>query len=351
MEIANKIKHLRYKSGLTQNQLAARLGVTAQAVSKWENSITMPDITLLPKIAIEFGISIDELFDLTLEQKLDRIEKSMELEDEFTSEVFKEYEIFLKETLATDTENQRILSLLAHLYHHRMESDAKKVSQYARKAIKIQPETKDCQWLLNMSEGQIAWDWNCFEHSKIIDFYKDVIDSDNITPPTPLPYYYLIDNLIFDHRTKEAAQYLKRLETIPAHKPFLITVYRAYIALVDFDVRKADSIIEEGLEKHSDNGAFIFEAAQYYARKCEYKKALELYETSWRLEENSKPRYTDALYGILKIYEIIGEKENALKTYDRIHDVLINEWGFCNDDRAVIELELEKNALARKIVT
>ena len=78
MELGNKIKQLRQKSGLTQNQLASALGVTAQAISKWENSVTMPDITLLPQIAIEFGISIDELFDLTLEQKLDRIEKSIE---------------------------------------------------------------------------------------------------------------------------------------------------------------------------------------------------------------------------------------------------------------------------------
>ena len=80
MELGNKIKQLRHKSGLTQEQLASRLGVSAQAVSKWETDVTMPDITLLPMIAAEFGISIDELFDLTTEQKLYRIEKRIETE-------------------------------------------------------------------------------------------------------------------------------------------------------------------------------------------------------------------------------------------------------------------------------
>ena len=59
MEIGNKIKQLRYKTSLTQEQLADRLGISAQAVSKWENSVSMPDITFLPDLAEIFGVSID----------------------------------------------------------------------------------------------------------------------------------------------------------------------------------------------------------------------------------------------------------------------------------------------------
>ena len=345
MEIGTKIKKLRQKAGLTQDQLASKLGVTAQAVSKWENFVTVPDIALLPQIAIEFGISIDDLFDLTLEQKLDRIENSIEFEEELAADTFNEYEAFLQEKLAENKTNSRILSLLANLYHHRMESDSKKVSKYARESIRMQPEKKDCQWLLDKAEGQLPWDWNCFEHSKLIDFYKEIIEGDTVEPPTPLPYYYLIDNLIADHRTKEASEYLCKLETIPAHKPFLVTTYRAHIALAEFDEKKADLIIAEGLEKYSDNGGFIFEAAQYFAKKCNYEKAIELYERSWELEENSKPRFTDTLYGIARIYGIIGDKEKVLHTYDRILKELIEEWKFSSDDRVVTEVEAEKNAI------
>ena len=129
MEIGAKIKYLRCKSGLTQEQLAEKLGLSGQSVSKWENAVAMPDITLLPKLAEEFGVSIDELFDLTCEQKLRRIENRMDLEGELPGDVFREYEEFLKEQLAAGLDRRRILSLLAHLYHHRMQSDARKVSR------------------------------------------------------------------------------------------------------------------------------------------------------------------------------------------------------------------------------
>ena len=81
MDIGNKIKQLRQKANLTQEQLGDSLGISAQSVSKWENSITMPDISLLPLLSSELGVTIDELFDLTTSQKLQRIERRIDLED------------------------------------------------------------------------------------------------------------------------------------------------------------------------------------------------------------------------------------------------------------------------------
>ncbi len=62
-----KICESRHKCGLTQDQLAERLGVSAQAVSKWERGESMPDSVLLPIIAKELGVSIDSLFDIEKE--------------------------------------------------------------------------------------------------------------------------------------------------------------------------------------------------------------------------------------------------------------------------------------------
>ena len=187
------------------------------------------------------------------------------------------------------------------------------------------------------------------EHSSIIDFYKEVIKNDTSMPATPLPYYYLIDNLIADRRVKEAREYLEKVRMLPGHRPFLITVYKAHIALAEFDEKTADSIIEEGFKEFSENGGFLFEAAQYYARKCDYEKALRLYEESWKAEENKKPRYTDALYGIAKIYGIMGEREKVAVAYDRIIESMKTEWGFADDDRAVIEVEYEKNKTLNRL--
>ena len=88
MKIGDKIRQMRIKAGFTQEQLASKLGVSAQSVSKWENAISMPDITLLPYIAEVFGVSIDDLFDLTTEHKLKRIENRIEIEEELSYDVF-----------------------------------------------------------------------------------------------------------------------------------------------------------------------------------------------------------------------------------------------------------------------
>lgn len=62
MNIGSNIKALRISAGLTQEQLAGSLGVSFQAVSKWETNANTPDIQLLPQIAKLFCVSIDALF-------------------------------------------------------------------------------------------------------------------------------------------------------------------------------------------------------------------------------------------------------------------------------------------------
>ena len=339
MDIGNKIKQLRQKAQLTQEELGSALGISAQSISKWETGITMPDISLLPLLSGELGVTIDELFDLTTDQKLKRLEKRLDVEEEFSSGVFYEYESFLKNLLDEATDKRKILSLLAHLYHHRMESDSKKVSKYAREAIMISPEIKECQWLLQKAEGACCWDWNISNHTDVIDFYKEVIENDNITPKTPLPYYEVMDNLISDHRTSEAREYLDKYKTLPAHKPFLIPVYEAYIAMAEYDVHTADEIMSSALKEFSDHSGFLFESAQYHARKCEYEKAIEFYEASWSADQDNKPRYTDALDGLATIYTILGEKAKAIETYDRMIACIRDEWGYKEEDAAVTEVE------------
>lgn len=74
MNIGKKIKELRKQRGITQEQLAESVGVSFQAVSKWENNIALPDIILIPRLANYFSVSIDELFDFNLNE----IEKEIE---------------------------------------------------------------------------------------------------------------------------------------------------------------------------------------------------------------------------------------------------------------------------------
>ena len=60
--IGMTIQQLRSRRRVGQGELAATLGVSVQAVSKWETGKANPDLNLLPKLAEYFGVSIDSLF-------------------------------------------------------------------------------------------------------------------------------------------------------------------------------------------------------------------------------------------------------------------------------------------------
>ncbi len=68
MTIGKRIAARRREKGLKQDDLAQMLGVSPQAVSKWENDQTCPDISLLPKLAEILGVSVDELLSGKKEQ-------------------------------------------------------------------------------------------------------------------------------------------------------------------------------------------------------------------------------------------------------------------------------------------
>lgn len=81
MNLGNNIKELRTKNRMTQEKLAELLGTTSKSVSRWEQSITYPDITLLPLIASIFETTTDELLGYKLserEQELADIKKEMD---------------------------------------------------------------------------------------------------------------------------------------------------------------------------------------------------------------------------------------------------------------------------------
>lgn len=80
LKLGENLKKFRLKRELTQERLADILGVSAQAVSRWENGTTYPDITLLPTIASYFEITLDELMgmeDFKSEEQLKELEEQL----------------------------------------------------------------------------------------------------------------------------------------------------------------------------------------------------------------------------------------------------------------------------------
>ncbi len=90
IKMGEKIKALRKQKNISQEVLAQVLGVSFQAVSKWETGTCMPDVTMIPAIAGFFEVSTDELFDFNLiEQEskvMDIVGKAADLRDDHPAE-------------------------------------------------------------------------------------------------------------------------------------------------------------------------------------------------------------------------------------------------------------------------
>ena len=73
MTLGKRIAQIRRAKGIKQDELAEKLGVTPQAVSKWENDVSCPDISLLPRLAGLLGVTTDELLSGKKEETAVRI--------------------------------------------------------------------------------------------------------------------------------------------------------------------------------------------------------------------------------------------------------------------------------------
>lgn len=101
MNLGNSLFHARKKCGLSQEEVAEKLGVSRQTISKWETDETVPDIRQSKKMASLYNVSLDELieFDLDMKEIQDTIDKTSEETEEkinWTNAWGKKYPILLK---------------------------------------------------------------------------------------------------------------------------------------------------------------------------------------------------------------------------------------------------------------
>lgn len=138
--IGERIKELRIKAGLSQQELAEKLYITSQAISKWENNSSQPDINLLPDLASIFGVRIDDLFEYTEDTALAQIENMIEIQYMMTSDEFTKAENFLLEKVKTDPNNHRVNSILGDLYISYAGNLKQKAVIYGKKALELKPD-------------------------------------------------------------------------------------------------------------------------------------------------------------------------------------------------------------------
>lgn len=320
MEIGKKIKQLRQHKGITQEALADKLKVSYQAVSKWENGFTSPDIGLLPALSAFFGVSIDDLFTLSEDAHLERIENMLERQQEL-SEQDQQYAIRqLSDMISRGQDLGKAHGLLAETFNHMARSWQKKAVHHATLALREEPENKSHHVALVEASRGVFTDWNYANHKTLIDFYKK-FTSEN--PAYRGGYLWQLDHLIADGRLDEARETLENLKTVDSG--YITQVYAGKIEKAAGHFEAAMASWNGCVEQFSENWLSYACRADESAWLGQYEAALRDYEVAMAIQ--AKPRFYDGFESQALIYEIMGKPEKAIELRREIVKLLKDEWG------------------------
>lgn len=320
LDFGGRIKTLRLSKSMTQEQLAQRLRVSPQAVSKWENGVTLPDIQLLPEISILLGSSIDALFSMTDDKRMERIDNMLWDQRFLSREEFETEERFLKDKCLEPDAQARATLLLAELYCKRAREYRELASPLARKAIGLLPEyDKVAHTALFEAEGGVFPDWNAVNHHRTIAFYQDFITRH---PGQRRAYLWLLDLLIDDGRCPEARKYLEKMNRLG--ESYHSDLYLGMILEKEGKPEEAAACWERMTQKDPDNWQSWFARADRLAKRCAYPEAIALYEKALAL--SPRPRFTDPVNAIAQLYEIQGQYEKAIEFYQKEIEIVREDW-------------------------
>ncbi len=319
IEIGKQIRTQRLRHNMTQEQLAEALGVSAQAVSKWETGAAMPDIAVLPALSAHFGVTIDELFALTDEAHFARIEAMMENEVLLSREDLDYAVRFLREHAMGAAEG-RCLTMIADLYNQCADGYRSLAADLARRALAVEPYKKDNHSALcHAAHGAVA-DWNIANHHDLIAFYQRFVQEH---PDYWQGYLWLLDNLIADGRLSEAEQALRRMAAVA--ETYHVPLYRGLIAARRSDEAAARTAWDGMVAAYPNDWHVWSSRADGLVRLCRYEEAMADYRHAIELQE--PPRFTDNYESLAHIAEILGDNAAAIDAYEHVIGILQSDWG------------------------
>lgn len=311
MEIGKIIRELRAEKQVNQEELAQYLGVSAQAVSKWETMASLPDITLLPAIAAYFGITIDELFQIPDESRFEQIENMMLREGRLPQETFQQAVAFLNDILLDDPKSVRAYTDLAYLYNHRALSDHRLASEYAKKALELAPDEKPGKVAYLEANNGVCGDEWYDNHFEVIQYFKEFLQKN---PGNYNGLYAIIVNLLADDRYDEAVPYIQELQKIrDTYQPI---IYLGDVAMGKGERKEAVQLWNQAVEKSPDAWQVYCERADRLKKLGMIEEAIADYEHCFAMQ--NPPRITDGLYSLAQIHESRKEYQAAITDYERI---------------------------------
>lgn len=319
MDLGVKIKTLRLSHSMTQDKLAQKLGVSAQAISKWESGTNMPDIQLLPDLSVIFGVTIDDLFTMTDESRMERIENSLYEVRFLSHEEFKQNELYLNNCLKKESLNSQSTLLLAMLYNKRADEYRQLARPLAKEALKKNPEMKLAHNAIFDSHNGPYQDWNYINHSKLINFYKKVIENH---PEDIRNYFWLLDLLIHDGRTLEARKYIEMMKAV--NYSYHYEMYMGYICKSECNLPEALNWWQKMTENSPDKWIVWSEYGNIMAKMGRYDDAIKYYKKAIPMRTN--PRFYDCEEALSQIYEIKGDIDGSIRMQEQMLEIVKEDW-------------------------
>ncbi len=323
MELSNKIKQLRTQKGVKQEKLAEAMGVSAQAVSKWETGAALPDISLLPELAVYFGVTIDELFSISDDKEYERIQNMIWDKRDLTAQDIERAEKWLDAKIADGYRIADCHNLRANMYNSLACRYHERAAESAKAALEADPACGALNELNEGMKGRVP-DWCIRNHYMLIEYLKDFTEKH---PEDRRGWMWLLDNLLDDYRLKEAAEALKALERIDS--TYRTPLYKAHLHWYRGEREAARETLRE-LERDFPNEWMpLLSISEYAAMEGDYERAIDYAKKAVAAQNSDKtqPRFTDTYITLAQLCELNGDIEGAIAAHETELEMLREDWG------------------------
>lgn len=200
MNLGNKIRELRRQRNLTQEQLAASLNISAQAVSKWEMGASYPDMTMIPTLAAFFKVSIDDLFDFDV-KNIDKEIEDIRLEhNKYFWDNFEKAEQILLDGLKIYPASIQLKTELFELYTYNLNRGDELINKAFELGSNIISVSQDVFCTCRTKANMIRI-YKFLEREKGEDHYEDI---KQIIDTLPYMYPYMLQD-----KMRMSAAYIK----------------------------------------------------------------------------------------------------------------------------------------------
>ncbi len=322
--LGSVIKRLRTEQGVTQDALAEYLGISYQAVSKWETGTTLPDITLLPKLAVFFGVRIDELFSVDHEDELERIDAMLQRET-MTDQNYAYAKRILDGILRENPKDVGAMKRYAKVYLAKTNTDLITAGKMLEQAMELAPMDEEVYSLYRGVRGGSEYK----QHSDN-DWFIRVCEPYARKYPQNIGLYRMLIEAMISKKYFDRAEELLTAVKFSGETKSMKEVFLGDIVLAKGEEEKAKEIWSI-VPKTDWLGQY--EVGERFNRLNEYERAIACFNNAY--EAQQAPRKMDMMYSLAFLYKKLGRFAEAKKEWELIMEGLIKDYGVTEEDNDI----------------